>query len=116
MDQTEMTALERLAAIPLDASVAHHTKDGWVTSEAISKADLADLGAFIDKATAAKSTAPRTLQTSAGKAIALVKPLPVLTGGETADLVLSYPWPAPLAPIAHCWRSSPGQACWACCW
>ncbi len=91
LDQTEMSALERLAAIPLDASVAHHTKDGWVSSEKISKADLADLAAFIGKATAAKITAPRTLKTSAGKAIALVKPLPVLTGGESAHLVLSYP-------------------------
>ena len=91
LDQTEMSALERLAAIPLDASVAHKTKDGWVSSEKVSKADLASLAAFIEQAVAAKVTAPRTLKTSAGKAIALVKPLPVLTAGETANLVLSYP-------------------------
>ncbi|MBP8246856.1 MAG: EAL domain-containing protein [Phenylobacterium sp.] len=91
LDQTEMSALERLAAIPLDASVAHRTQDGWVYSDKISKADMASLAGFIDKAVANRITAPRTLETSAGKAIALVKPLPVLTAGETADLVLSYP-------------------------
>ncbi|WP_421933074.1 putative bifunctional diguanylate cyclase/phosphodiesterase [Phenylobacterium sp.] len=91
LDQTEMSALERLAAIPLDASVAHRTKGGWVSSEATSRGDLARLGAFIETATAARITAPRILQTSSGEAIALVKPLPSLTGREAVDLVLSYP-------------------------
>ena len=91
LDQTEMSALERLAAIPLDASVAHRTRDGWVSSEATGRGDLARLGAFIETATAARITAPRTLQTSSGEAIALVKPLPSLTGHEAVDLVLSYP-------------------------
>ncbi len=98
LDQTEMSALERLAAIPLDASVAHDTKDGWVSSEPISKADMARLAAFIEQAIAARITTPRTLQTSTGKAIALVKPLPVLAAGETANLVLSYPLARAFSP------------------
>lgn len=98
LDQAEMSALERLAAIPLDASVAHRTRDGWVSSETTDRRDLARLGAFIETATAARITAPRTLQTSSGEAIALVKPLPSLTGREAVDLVLSYPLSRALGP------------------
>ena len=47
---------------------------------------------------AARTTAPRILETSAGKAIALVKPLSTLVGDEAASLVLSYPLARAFAP------------------
>jgi EAL domain-containing protein (putative c-di-GMP-specific phosphodiesterase class I)/GGDEF domain-containing protein len=98
LDDGEMSALERLAAIPLDANVAHKTSRGWVLSSSSATGDSVALNRFMDKALADKVREPRLLATPAGAAIGLVKPLPSLTGGGDAVLVLTYPMARALAP------------------
>ncbi len=98
LDRREMSALEKLSAIPLDASVLHRADRAWKSDVAVSPADQARLGGLIDGALAAKTDAPSTLTGSGGAALALVKPLPTLTGEESAVLVLSYPLARALAP------------------
>ncbi|MDP3747332.1 MAG: EAL domain-containing protein [Phenylobacterium sp.] len=102
LDQREMEALEKLSAIPLDASVMHRAGKAWKSELAVS--DPAGLGGFIDGALTAKSKAPRTLATKDGASLVLVKPLRTLTGKaaladkQGAVLVLSYPLARALAP------------------
>ncbi|MDP3854935.1 EAL domain-containing protein [Phenylobacterium sp.] len=104
LDQREMSALEKLSAIPLDASVLHRDGKGWSSELAGGRAEQVRLGGFIDGALAAKTKAPRTLDAPQGASLALVKSLPALTGianltdKEGAVLVLSYPLARALAP------------------
>ena len=98
LDDGEMSALERLAAIPLDANVAHKTASGWMLSSDAAFGDKAALNRFMDQAQADKVRAPRNLKTPAGAAIGLVKPLPSLTGKDSAALLLTYPMSRALAP------------------
>lgn len=96
LDAREMSSLEKLAAIPLKAVVMHHGAGRWAASTPAP--DQARLDAFIDETLAAKSKAPRMLKSASGPAIALVKPLPSLTGKDGAVLVLRYPLALALAP------------------
>jgi EAL domain-containing protein (putative c-di-GMP-specific phosphodiesterase class I)/GGDEF domain-containing protein len=98
LDNTEMSALERLAAIPLDANVARRGASGWVLSSAVAQGDQGDLNRFMDRALAEKVRAPRSLKTNAGAAIGLVKPLASLTGKDGAALLLTYPMSRAMAP------------------
>ncbi len=98
LDDGEMSALERLAAIPLDANVAHKTAAGWTLSSGGGLTDRGSLNRFMDGALAAKARSPRGLKTPAGAAIGLVKPLPSLTGKDGAALLLTYPMARALAP------------------
>ncbi|HEX5380256.1 MAG TPA: EAL domain-containing protein [Phenylobacterium sp.] len=98
LDDQEMSALERLAAIPLDASVAHKAGGRWVLSSAATGGEPGRLSQFMNQALADKVRAPRALSTPAGEAIALVKPLPSITGNDSAALLLTYPMSRALAP------------------
>lgn len=98
LDRREMSALEKLSAIPLDASVMHRAGKGWNSELTANPAEQVRLGGFIDGALTAKSKAPRTLATPQGASLALVKPLPTLTHKGDAVLVLSYPLARALAP------------------
>jgi EAL domain-containing protein (putative c-di-GMP-specific phosphodiesterase class I)/GGDEF domain-containing protein len=98
LDNGEMSALEHLAAIPLDANVAHRVGAGWMLSSTLARGDQDDLNRFMDSALTEKVRAPRLLKTTAGPAIGLVKPLASLTGKDAAALLLTYPMSRALAP------------------
>ncbi len=98
LDNGEMSGLERLAAIPLEANVAHRAGSGWALSSTLAQGDQDDLNRFMDKALAEKARAPRALRTTAGAAIGLVKPLASLTGKDSAALLLTFPMSRALAP------------------
>jgi diguanylate cyclase (GGDEF)-like protein len=95
LDAGEMQGLERLSAIQLDAAVFQRSETGkWL--DASNGADAgAAISAFIDEA--ARNAAPREVATHEGTAVALVKPLPVLSGEPRAVLLLRYPLDKALA-------------------
>ncbi|HLZ73951.1 putative bifunctional diguanylate cyclase/phosphodiesterase [Phenylobacterium sp.] len=103
LDRGEMTALEKLSAIPLNAAVlsrdAPNLKSGgWRQEGRVSAHDRARLSAFIDQAIARKITTPQSIDAGDGAALALVKPLPTLTKTQPAVLVLRYPLARAMAP------------------
>lgn len=98
LDRGEMSALENLSAIPLNAAVLNRDARGWRQEGHASSADRARLSGFIDKATASNLTTPQAIDESDGKSLALVKPLPTLTRTAPAVLVLRYPLALALKP------------------
>jgi diguanylate cyclase (GGDEF)-like protein len=89
LDASEMKGLERLSSIELSAAVFQRRDRGkWLDASTRADAD-AGVVAFIDGA--ARNAAPREVSTSSGTAVALVKPLPVLSGEPQAVLLLRYP-------------------------
>ncbi len=98
LDRGEMSALEKLSAIPLSASVLDRRASGWRSEDKLAPHDLKALSGFIDRATTQKLTTPQTVDDSRGAALALVKPLPSLTKTAPAVLVLRYPLALALAP------------------
>ena len=100
LDAAEMRRLEKLSAIPLQATVARRGAKGvWapVKGDAVF-ADPARLTRFIDSALHHADGAVRDLNTSAGHDIALAKPLPELGGGAQSVLLLRYPLARALSP------------------
>jgi predicted signal transduction protein with EAL and GGDEF domain len=98
MDQREMSSLEKLSAIPLTATVLDRRGAGWVAdSERLSPAETSRFGAFIERSLADHAGAHQ-LATGQGAAIALAKPLPMLSGPSSAVLLLRYPLAQALAP------------------
>jgi diguanylate cyclase (GGDEF)-like protein len=89
LDANEMQGLERLSSIQLDAAVFQRRPQGkWL--DASTGADAgADISAFIGDQI--HNTKPGEVSTSSGTAVALVKPLPVLSGSPQAVLLLRYP-------------------------
>jgi EAL domain-containing protein (putative c-di-GMP-specific phosphodiesterase class I)/GGDEF domain-containing protein len=100
LDRNQMRAIERLSAIPLEASVFYRdTGRTWTTSGgAAARSGDTSAGAFIDRALKAPAQASQTLMTAAGKAVALARPLPSMSQGRPVALVLSYPLARALAP------------------
>ncbi len=96
LDDHEMTALEQLSAIHLDAQVFDRRGETWVTTD--KSVDAAALGSFVAKATGQKITAPGRLRTAHGDNLVLVKPLKALDGQTPAALVLRYPMALAMAP------------------
>lgn len=97
LDQTELTALEKLSSIPLNAAVLiHEGKAGWGGPGAAVR-DRAPLSALVDSALTTHSTRPHVFSGPSGQAVALVKPLATF-GKERAVLVLRYPLALALAP------------------
>ena len=98
LDKNQMRAIERLSAIPLDASVFHRDAGGgWAATGQPSSSDRF-ASAFIDRVLSSPARAPQTLMTSAGKAVALVKPLASMNKARPVALVLSYTMARALAP------------------
>jgi EAL domain-containing protein (putative c-di-GMP-specific phosphodiesterase class I)/GGDEF domain-containing protein/sensor domain CHASE-containing protein len=92
LDRAQMAALERLSAIPLDASVLDRDRAGrW------SDADRR-LGGYVDEAMAAHSWAPQVLRTAEGPTAVMIKPLTALSASAPAALLLSYPMSRAMAP------------------
>ncbi|WP_395646350.1 putative bifunctional diguanylate cyclase/phosphodiesterase [Terricaulis sp.] len=92
IDQPEMRGLERLSAIPLQASPLAHDSEGWGGG-----ADRAALTAFVDQSLQSTQARPGLLDAPSGRAIALVKPLRSLDGTRSA-LLLRYPLSSALSP------------------
>ena len=99
LDQAEMTALERLSAIPLSARVLARGGDGgWMSGGAEKAADGAAITGFIKQALKDKAAPPRRLATEGGASIAVAKPLPAMDQAHPAVLLLRYPLALALAP------------------
>jgi len=101
LDRNEMRSIERLSAIPLDAAVFHRDGSGfWTTSSGKANATTDHFAnSFIDRALAAPAQASDKLVMPAGQAVALALPLPSMTKGRPAVLLLSYPMARALAPF-----------------
>ena len=100
LDRAQMAALERLSAIPLDATVFTRSPDGvWeARTAATGAADRLPLSHFVTKALAGGDRASAELMTAEGPSMALVKPLRTLGAGQPAVLLLRYPLSRALAP------------------
>jgi EAL domain-containing protein (putative c-di-GMP-specific phosphodiesterase class I)/GGDEF domain-containing protein len=96
LDDHEMTALEQLAAIRLDAQVFDRRGETWVTTD--KTADAKALGAFVATAMSQSTSAPARLRTATGDNLVLVKRLKTLDGQTPAALVLRYPMALAMAP------------------
>jgi EAL domain-containing protein (putative c-di-GMP-specific phosphodiesterase class I)/GGDEF domain-containing protein len=95
LDAREMSALERLAAIPLKAVVLREGASGWIGGD---PREAAVVSRFVDEALRDHSRQARALAGVGGASLALVKPLNSLTGHDRAVLLLRYPLAEALAP------------------
>jgi EAL domain-containing protein (putative c-di-GMP-specific phosphodiesterase class I)/GGDEF domain-containing protein len=100
LDQAQMTALERLSAIPLDASVLARGADGRWREEGrpLDPREQAQVGPFVAAALRNAGT-PGQIPTAEGPAIALAKPLATIGGGQPVALLLKYPLARAMAPF-----------------
>ncbi|MEJ0060134.1 MAG: EAL domain-containing protein [Terricaulis sp.] len=97
LDAAEMRALERLSAIPLNASAMVRASNGaWVSSEGAAETDT-QIDTFIDRTLRAGQGDPDLLAGADGPAMALVKPFRSLDGTASV-LMLRYPMALALAP------------------
>ncbi len=96
LDVEEMTALQRLSAIPLTATILQRGTTGhWRGVPGLPRDDN-ELDAFIERAISGNQ-APEGLALPLGYATALAKPLAGPDGKPEAILLLSYPWSAAMA-------------------
>ncbi len=98
LDRREMSSLEKMSAIPLQAAVLQRTASGWSGGEAATLRDTIRRDAFIDRALKRRDAAPQMLDQGEGRAVALAKPLPTLMQDRSAVLLLRYPLALALAP------------------
>ena len=99
LDRTQMKSLERLSAIPLDASIVYRGgQDGWRDAAAATTRDNARLSAFVDAALKLAAPGPMPLDERAGRGLGLAKPLQSLDQNAPAVLLLRYPLARAMAP------------------
>ena len=98
LDRAEMSALEKLSAVPLNAIVLHRDRRGWELDDGKKSVYDAALSKFLDHAMTEKLTRPQSLRERTGASMALVKPLPALTKDAPATLLLRYPMALAMAP------------------
>ena len=100
LDRDEMRSLERLSAIPMQASVVHQVGPGaWrFSGRDGAGVDPGQLSRFVDQELAVRGVRARQLATAAGPTIALVTPLKTLSTSVPAALVLRYPLALALSP------------------
>ncbi len=95
LDTREMASLQRLSAIPIEASVYQRNARGaWIDAGNL-KPSEPGIARFIDTATGDRH--PGEVTTAEGTAIALVKPLPGLMGSPRSVLLIRYPLDGALA-------------------
>ena len=99
LDQDEMHALERLAAIPLSAAVLHRDETGeWLSSTDIrSPIDQRAIARFLEHAVTNRTTGLGEVTLSSGTDEVLVKPLATIGPGQSV-LLLRYPLALAVAP------------------
>jgi signal transduction histidine kinase len=108
IDEAELTALEKLSAIPLDATVLQRGPDGAWTGPAAAATGPAEarlLSRHVDAAMRSSATRPDRLRFSDGASVVLAKPLPSMTGRPDAVLLLRYPMARALAPFQSLMRT-----------
>jgi len=100
LDQAQMTSLQQLSAIPLQASVVDRAAGGgWRESgRALAGADRSRLSGFVDQALKAGGAKPGRLKLDGGASIALVKTLRALDPDQPMALMLRYPLSQAMAP------------------
>ncbi|WP_426013414.1 putative bifunctional diguanylate cyclase/phosphodiesterase [Caulobacter sp. DWR2-3-1b2] len=96
LDDREMTALERLSAIRLEAQVFDRRGETWVTTD--KTADSNAMSAFVAREMGQTIASPHRLRTATGDNLVLVKRLKTLDGQTPAALVLRYPMALAMAP------------------
>ena len=94
LDRREMRQLERLSAIPLTAAVYQSDKAGRWGDSGRAADDATQ--SFLE--TSPGRAGPSELDTRAGTAVALAKPLPTMAGAPHAMLLLRYPLALALEP------------------
>ncbi|HEY2660621.1 MAG TPA: ATP-binding protein [Caulobacteraceae bacterium] len=100
LDRAQMAALESMAAIPLNASIAYRTarqqwRDGDDHDGGLANRRITD---FLDTALSGLQTAPLTVEGRDGPAMAMVKPLHSLDPRRPIVLLLQYPLAKALGP------------------
>ncbi|WP_426044066.1 putative bifunctional diguanylate cyclase/phosphodiesterase [Caulobacter sp. DWR3-1-2] len=96
LDDREMTALERLSAIRLEAQVFDRRGETWVTTD--KTADSNAMSAFVAREMGQTIASPHRLRTATGDNLVLIKRLKTLDGQTPAALVLRYPMALAMAP------------------
>ena len=99
LDAAEMTSLEKLSAIPLDAMVLNRrTGAGWrsVTSQ-LDEREGEAIQSFLERAFAGGEP-PSEIETAEGASIAVAKPLKAVSADAPFVLMLRYPLARALAP------------------
>ena len=96
LDGRELAALQRLSAIPLDATILQRDRNGHWTGVAGFDGPTAALDDFVTTSIANPGSAG-PLALPGGYASALAKPLAGPDGKPAAVLLLSYPWMAAMA-------------------
>jgi EAL domain-containing protein (putative c-di-GMP-specific phosphodiesterase class I)/GGDEF domain-containing protein len=99
LDDRELSSLERLSAVPLDAAILEKGPDGrWVSTGRHGRGvGTAEVSRFIDTALAKGGRTSGDLDLVGGRAIALVKPLRSLSGAPSV-LLLRFSMAKALAP------------------
>jgi diguanylate cyclase (GGDEF)-like protein len=98
LDPAEMTALQRLSAIPLTAAILRRDTAGhWRVATGDDGYRAGALDRFMT-ANAGDANVPRSIDLAHGTAIALSRPLAAASGPPQAVLLLSYPLAQALAP------------------
>ena len=98
LDEREMQALEKLAAIPLDAVVMHRDVNGvWTNPQVPAELRSPAVRAVIDHSLKSRAE-PEILDLRSGRTVALVKRLPAIEADGGAVLLLRYPLALALAP------------------
>jgi len=95
LDASEMASLQRLSAIPIQASVFQRDAAGRWQVAGGSDAPEPGLSRFIDAAR--RADAPSDVTTARGESVALVKKLPGMAGTPDSVLLLRYPLALALA-------------------
>lgn len=99
LDRAEMQALEKLAAIPLDALVLHRGRDGgWTNAHAPAELTTTTVRKMVERSLGSTTPEPEDLRLASGRTVALVKPLPALEAEGGAVLLLRYPLALALRP------------------
>lgn len=99
LDGSEMTALERLSAVPLQALVLHREpQHDWTNHHEPAVADAAPLRRVVSRALDAQDAAPQLITLGGEPSMALAKPLATLDRRGGAVLMLRYPLVKALKP------------------
>ncbi len=100
LDRAQATSLQRLSAIPLQASILDRDgAAGWREADSqLTGQDGLRLGRFLEQQLQRRDPAPGVLRAMAGPSAVLVKPLDALDPKRPAVLLLRYPLAQAMAP------------------
>ena len=101
LDRGQMSSLERLAAISLNASVLHRTgHEPWRDGAAkLPASEAGRIASFIDQSIKSRAFEPRTLTLAGKDSMVVVRPLHSIDPGASTVLLLQYPLERAMAPF-----------------